>query len=79
MVLTYSNVLTLDAKARAEIGSRLEHRIGVAGVRNCWLNCERQLLILRVSERCRMAVGVVVGAGCQDVVHGWRAGVASDR
>jgi SAM-dependent methyltransferase len=32
MVLTYSNVLTLDPKARAEIGSRLEHRIGVAGV-----------------------------------------------
>jgi ubiquinone/menaquinone biosynthesis C-methylase UbiE len=32
MVLTYSNVLTLDRKARAEIGFRLEHCIGVAGV-----------------------------------------------
>jgi hypothetical protein len=32
MVLTYSNVLTLDPKARAELRSRLEQRIGTAGV-----------------------------------------------
>jgi ubiquinone/menaquinone biosynthesis C-methylase UbiE len=32
MVLTYSNVLTLDPKARAELRSQLEQRIGTAGV-----------------------------------------------
>ena len=32
MVFTYSNVLALAAQARADLRSRLEHRIGTAGV-----------------------------------------------
>ena len=32
MVFTYSNVLTLTPQARSGLRSRLEHRIGTAGV-----------------------------------------------
>lgn len=32
MVFTYSNVLTLNPQARADLRSRLQHRIGAAGV-----------------------------------------------